>query len=240
MRRENTILISLFIFALSFAILLFPKNRLLARLSPQGTIDPGTVAEEFNPVERTGFYDNTPVKIPSNVLTLVESYAAPQLAYSDSRVLGESSGVKRIEVDLTNQRLYAYEGDHMIYNFLISSGKWGRTPTGTFDIWIKLRATKMSGGKKELGTYYYLPNVPYTMYFYNAETPKWRGFGIHGAYWHNNFGHPMSHGCINMKPEEAGLVYEWAQPDMNGKHTVYASDSNPGTKVVIYGTAPNS
>jgi hypothetical protein len=152
-------------------------------------------------------------------------------------VLGETTN-KRIEVDLTNQRLYTYEGDKLIHNFLVSTGKWGRTPTGTFSIWIKLRSTKMSGGSKALGTYYYLPNVPYTMYFYNAEVPKSRGYGIHGAYWHNNFGHPMSHGCINMKEEEVAQVYAWADPHSD-KNTTYASDENPGTPVVIYGTAPN-
>lgn len=152
-------------------------------------------------------------------------------------VLGETTN-KRIEVDLTNQRLYTYEGDKLIHNFLVSTGKWGRTPTGTFSIWIKLRSTKMSGGSKALGTYYYLPNVPYTMYFYNAEVPKSRGYGIHGAYWHNNFGHPMSHGCINMKEEDVAQVYAWANPS-GDKNTIYATEEDPGTPIVIYGTAPN-
>ncbi|OGH14644.1 MAG: hypothetical protein A2687_00505 [Candidatus Levybacteria bacterium RIFCSPHIGHO2_01_FULL_38_26] len=154
-----------------------------------------------------------------------------------SNVLGASSN-KRIEIDLTNQRLYAFEGDRKVFDFLVSTGKWGRTPTGTFNIWIKLRYTKMEGGNKALGTYYYLPNVPYTMYFYNDQIPKWRGFGIHGTYWHSNFGHPMSHGCINMKTEEVEQLYYWAEPPST-KHTTYASDSNPGTKIIIYGTAPN-
>ena len=193
------------------------------------------MTEEISP-EKTAVFDNKSLAIPPNLIAQLQS---PELL-AQSQVLGEATGLKRIEVDLTNQRLYAYDGDKLVYNFLISSGKWGKTPTGTFDIWIKLRATRMSGGSKELRTYYNLPNVPYTMYFANAEIPKWRGYGIHGAYWHNNFGHPMSHGCINMKPEEAGLVYEWAAPTMNGKHTMYASSENPGTKVVIYGTAPNS
>jgi len=95
------------------------------------------------------------------------------------------------------------EGDTTVGSFLISSGKWSPTPTGEWPIWIKLRYTRMKGGSKALGTYYNLPNVPYTMY-YN------QGYGIHGAYWHNNFGQPMSHGCINMKPEEAGIVFNWA------------------------------
>lgn len=156
----------------------------------------------------------------------------------DQRVLGENSSNKRIEVDLTNQRVYAYEGDRMVYNFLISSGLWGRTPTGSFRIWVKFRYTKMSGGSKALGTYYYLPNVPYVMFFYNDQVAKSRGYSLHGTYWHSNFGHPMSHGCINMKTEEAGLLYYWAQPDLQGKQSIYASAENPGTEVIIYGQAP--
>jgi hypothetical protein len=166
------------------------------------------------------------------------------LAQAPSRtlpVLGVNTTEKRIEVDLTNQRLYAFEGDTKVHDFLISSGKWGRTPTGTFNVWIKLRYTKMSGGSKALHTYYYLPNVPYTMYFYNDEIPKSRGFGIHGAYWHDNFGHPMSHGCINMKPEEAGVIYNWASPVVPaGQNMVYTSDDNPSTPIVIYGAAPTN
>lgn len=164
--------------------------------------------------------------------------AQPVLASAD--VLGETSSNKRIEVDLTNQRLYAFEGDRKVFDFLISSGKWGRTPTGTFRIWTKLRYTRMRGGVKELNTYYDLPNVPFTMFFANADIPTWRGFGIHGTYWHNNFGHPMSHGCINMKTEEAGQLYYWAEPVLGDKQSIRASEQNPGTPVVIYGTAPKS
>ena len=80
--------------------------------------------------------------------------------------------------------------------FLVSTGLPSTpTPTGTFYIWIKLSSTLMSGPG------YYLPNVPWTMYFY-------RGYGIHGTYWHSNFGQPMSHGCVNMKTSEAQFVFE--------------------------------
>lgn len=121
-------------------------------------------------------------------------------------ILGESTEQKQktIDVNLHEQRLYMKEGDTVVGSYLISSGKWAPTPTGSWPIWIKLRYTRMKGGSKALGTFYDLPNVPYVMYFY-------QGYGIHGAYWHNNFGHPMSHGCINMKPEEAGIVYNWAE-----------------------------
>ena len=183
---------------------------------------------EYDPDETEGFFMGRVVQFPK--------YVAHDLALPP--VLGENTDQKRIEVDLTNQRIYTYEGNRLVHNFLVSTGKWGRTPTGVFKIWIKLRSTKMSGGSKALGTYYYLPNVPYTMYFYNDQVPKHIGYGIHGAYWHNNFGHPMSHGCINMKEEEVAQIYAWASPT-GDKNTIHATDDNPGTQVVIYGTAPN-
>jgi len=155
-----------------------------------------------------------------------------------AQVLGTSDSNKRIEVDLTHQRLYAFEGDRKVYDFLVSTGKWGKTPTGTFHIWIKLRYTKMEGGNPALGTYYNLPNVPYVMFFENAEVPGYRGFSLHGTYWHSNFGHPMSHGCVNMKTEEAEQIYYWALPDLRGKSSISATADNPGTPIIIYGEAP--
>lgn len=157
-----------------------------------------------------------------------------------SHVLGESAFNKRIEVDLTNQRLYAFEGDRKVFDFLISSGKFSSTPTGEFQIWIKLRYVRMHGGNKALGTYYDLPNVPYTMFFYNDQVPKWKGYGLHGTYWHSNFGHPMSHGCVNMKTEDAEKLYYWVYPALGERSSALATNENPGTRVIIYGTTPAS
>ncbi len=183
---------------------------------------------EYKPLQ-TGEFMGKKVSPPEFM-----AYTRPDIA----NVLGDATSQnKKIYVDLTNQRLYAYEGDKMVYNFLISSGKWYPTPTGDFTIWIKLRYTLMQGGSKENHTYYNLPNVPYTMFFYNSEIPKSRGFGIHGAYWHNNFGHPMSHGCINMDPKDVEVLYTWAQPESQ-RYVTYANDTNPGTPVTIYGVTP--
>lgn len=123
-------------------------------------------------------------------------------AETDKQVLG--TGDERfIEVILSQQRLNAWEGNNLVYSFLVSTGLWAPTPTGDYRIWIKLASTTMKGGSKALGTYYYLPNVPCTMYFY-------KGYGIHGTYWHNNFGQRMSHGCINMRTSEACTLFNWA------------------------------
>ena len=205
-------------------------NDFLYKFSPQAIVNLDQTTGEYDPSIKTAVFDNKDVEIPETLAQDIET---------NSAVLGETTDAKRIEVDLTNQRLYAYEGDKQIYNFSVSTGKWGKTPTGKFKIWVKLRHTKMEGGSKALNTYYYLANVPYVMFFANEDIPKWRGFGLHGTYWHDNFGHPMSHGCVNMKTEEAGLIYAWAAPELeNNKKSVWASNENSGTEILIYGKAP--
>jgi len=173
--------------------------------SRQGRIDPKKISTYYDANEKTAIFNNKEMSIPDNFLASVND---------ESKVLGENNSEKRIEINLTEQKLYAYEGDNLVYSFLISSGLWDRTPTGTFKIWIKIRSQKMEGGSKELGTYYYLPNVPYIMFFYNDRFSKAMGYSLHGTYWHNNFGHPMSHGCINMKTSEVAQLYSWAEVDL--------------------------
>ena len=100
-----------------------------------------------------------------------------------------------VDVDLSEQMVYAYEGDNLLNSFLVSTGTAAHpTVVGQFRIWIMLRYTDMSGPG------YYLPDVPYTMYFYE-------GYGLHGTYWHSNFGTPMSHGCVNLRIEDAGWIF---------------------------------
>ena len=193
----------------------------------QQAIDPNSLVGEYNPLTTLGeFYGQQTIsaKMPS----------VPK----SHQVLGSSDKPKRIEVDLAAQRLYGYEGDQKIYDFLISSGKWGRTPTGTFRIWGKYRYAKMSGGSKALHTYYYLPNVPFVMFFSNDQVSAARGFSLHGTYWHNNFGHPMSHGCVNMKTEEAQQIFYWSQPNIGDAKSSRATPDDPGTEIVICGEAP--
>lgn len=151
-------------------------------------------------------------------------------------VLGQSTSPnKHIYVDLGSQTLYAYEDQKLVFSFPVSTGKWGPTPTGDFKIWIKLRYTRMTGG--EGADFYDLPNVPYVMFFSNNEVAASRGYSLHGAYWHNNFGHPMSHGCVNIKPENAEKIFYWANPPSNGNIT-YSSSDSPGTLITIYGQPP--
>ena len=123
--------------------------------------------------------------------------------YYQAEIYQAKENEKHILVVLSEQRLYTYEGDTLLNSYLISSGTANYpTVTGVFKVWIKLESTTMSGGSG--ADAYYLPDVPYTMYFYGD-------YGIHGTYWHNNFGTPMSHGCVNMRTEDAQEVFEWAE-----------------------------
>lgn len=162
----------------------------------------------------------------------------PSFAIANARaVLGDNTEEKHIYVDLTNQRLYAYDGNKLFLDTNVSTGKWGRTPTGDFRIWVWMKATRMSGGNQALGTYYNLPNVPFTMFFANNEISKAAGYSLHGTYWHNSFGQPMSHGCVNMYTPDAEKIFYWSNPAISG-WTTYATPENEGPLITIYGTAP--
>jgi lipoprotein-anchoring transpeptidase ErfK/SrfK len=116
--------------------------------------------------------------------------AAPQYASGD--------GERWIDVDLTHQAVYAYEGNTVVNSFIVSTGTWIHpTVTGQYKIYVKIRSGNMHGPG------YFLPDVPYIMYFY-------KGYGLHGTYWHHNFGTPMSHGCVNLETNDAAWLFNWA------------------------------
>jgi len=148
--------------------------------TPEITETPGTMVIEIVPDTLMG---ESMVPLSSALL--------PSIASS-------GNGARWIDVDLTNQRVYAYEGDVVVNAFIVSTGTWlTPTVTGEYKIYVKYRSAKMSGPG------YYLPDVPYIMYFYKS-------YGLHGTYWHNNFGTPMSHGCVNLATDDAGWLYNWA------------------------------
>ncbi len=149
-----------------------------ASSTPEITETPGTMAMDI---------------IADTPTSVIPTSSAPLPAIASS-----GNGTRWIDVDLTNQRVYAYEGDVIANSFIVSTGTWlTPTVTGQYNIYVKYRSTKMSGPG------YYLPDVPYVMYFY-------KGYGLHGTYWHNNFGTPMSHGCVNLKTDEAAWLFGWA------------------------------
>jgi lipoprotein-anchoring transpeptidase ErfK/SrfK len=131
-----------------------------------------------------------------------------------------------IRVDLSEQIVIAYEGAKPVRAFVISSGLPGTpTVTGEFRIRTKVSEQVMSGGVGSNA--YYLPGVKWVQYFYEE-------YSFHGTYWHNNFGNPMSHGCLNMTNADAKWLFDWAGPVWDGKTTWYKSSAeNPGTLVII-------
>jgi lipoprotein-anchoring transpeptidase ErfK/SrfK len=110
----------------------------------------------------------------------------------------EETDERWIDINLSEQTLSAYEGENIVDTFVVSTGRGGYpTVTGEFRIWVKVPMQDMSGPG------YYIRNVPWVMYFYQS-------YGIHGTWWHNNFGTPMSAGCVNMTIDDAEWMYGWA------------------------------
>lgn len=111
-----------------------------------------------------------------------------------------------VEVDLYEQTLAAYEGDRLVYASVISSGL-NRWPTreGLFQVWERWDEVKMSGAENRFD-YYFVEDVPHTMYFDDQL-----GIALHGAYWHDRFGYKHSHGCVNIPPRGAEWIYRWSE-----------------------------
>ncbi len=144
----------------------------------------------------------TPVTKAAPPLTLAKARLDPidqSIVYASANA--PEGEAKWIEVDLSDQMVVAYENGVPVRAFVISSGlpQWP-TVEGTFRIWAKTAAQTMSGGSRVAGDYYSLPNVQWVSYFYED-------YGLHGAYWHNNFGQPMSHGCVNMTNDDAEWLF---------------------------------
>jgi len=112
-----------------------------------------------------------------------------------------------IHVDLSEQTLVAYEGDEPVYATVISSGKEGyEPPTGLFKVQQKYISTTMSAADPIDG-FYEVEEVPWTLYYD-------RGYALHGAYWHTDFGKVRSHGCTNIAPVDARWLYYWSDPEV--------------------------
>jgi len=160
-----------------------------ATSTPTSTFTP-TNTRTFTPtVTRTATKKPTTTRLPATKV--------PGVAPSGKVPAGIQPGEHWIDVDISKQRAYAYDGNTLVRSFVVSTGIAAYpTVTGTYRIYVKYRYAPMSG----IG--WYLPNVPYVMYFY-------KGYGLHGTYWHNNFGVPMSHGCINFTIADAGWVYNF-------------------------------
>lgn len=227
--KRNPSLIFAILALILFLLLVFLRSTgVLSALSRTETVSNKTV-ESINQAsgqweipKKQAFFKKESLFVPNT---------APTVAERIQSVLSSQTGADRkwIEIDLGSQKLRAWEDNNLIYEFIVSTGtKWTPTPVGEFRIWIKLRYHTMEGGSKIYGNYYYLPNVPFVMYFH-------KGYGIHGTYWHNNFGTPMSHGCVNLSNPDAEKLFWWAQPTYQpNSWATRPTEDDLGTRVVVH------
>jgi lipoprotein-anchoring transpeptidase ErfK/SrfK len=168
-----------------------PTSTPTATLTPTPTLTPTTT---HTPTE-------TPTPTPTDTATPTFTPTETSIFFPPTPELphGVAEDEAWIDINLTTQTTHAYIGTELIRSFLVSTGtRQTPTVTGTYRVYVKYRSAHMSGPG------YYLPNVPFVMYFY-------QGYGIHGTYWHMNFGTPMSKGCINMKTDEAEWLFNFAE-----------------------------
>ncbi len=162
------------------------------------TMDVPIIADTATPQadDTNNSADATPTALPTDTpMPAATQYVVPTPGPNGS---GGSNTGRWIDVDLTHQAVYAYDGNTLVKSFIVSTGTWQHpTVTGQYHVYIKYLYKDMTGPG------YYLPNVPYTMFFY-------QGYAIHGTYWHSNFGTPMSHGCVNLSIPDSEWMYNWA------------------------------
>ncbi len=185
-------------------LIYLPADALQPRMAPAVAVKASLTPTPTNTPTPTSTPTATPTPTstptPTNTPTPTETPTeGPYVSWDYSTDPSELALEGRwIDVDLSAQRVFAYEGDKRVKTFVVSTGV-SRYPTvmGQFRVYVKYVADDMAGPG------YYLPDVPYTMYFY-------RGYALHGTYWHNNFGTPMSHGCVNLRTEDAEWLFKFA------------------------------
>lgn len=141
---------------------------------------------------------------------------------------------KRIVVSLPDQTVTCYEGDQAVFHTEVSTGAGGPTdngipritPSGRFRIAWKMPVRHMGDGELTNDIYAYeLPGVPWCSFFVST------GVAFHGTYWHDNFGTPMSSGCVNMRPDEAKWLFRWTLPE-NGPQAWFAEGAGTVVDVI--------
>jgi hypothetical protein len=164
-------------------------------------------------------YDSYYYTAPEGVHILTDDEIAPL----SPQVPAEK---KHIEINLVRQLLVAYEWDSPVYMARVATGQKNyESPTGWYRTFHKRPTYHMTGGADEFSVFD-LPGVPWDSYITDT------GVAIHGTYWHNDFGHPHSHGCINMAPKDAKWVFRWTLPSVPTGERVLL-DPGEGTRVLI-------
>jgi hypothetical protein len=219
--------------------ILYPKAKKYIVSVDHKHVNPGDSVSRFTAVRLTGDsvvigglrYDETDDNwwMRANEGTHTDPAAPP----SDL-----AAGEKWIDVNLTTETLVAFEGTNPVYATLVSTGKRNYedkekdhpTPPGTFRIREKHIAATMDGDVAS-DSPYSIEDVPWIMYFNGS-------YALHGAFWHGNWGHTQSHGCVNLSPLDAKAMFGWTEPHLpEGWHGVMSTTEKPGTRVVVHGEA---
>lgn len=140
-----------------------------------------------------------------------------------------------VDVDLSSKTLVLFEGTRPVYTALVSPGKRSKekkknhaTPTGSWRIREKHIAVTMDGDGASGDLPYSIEDVPFVAYYKGS-------YALHGAFWHSNFGREMSHGCVNLSPRDARVVFDFVEPRLpKGWHAVWATKAKPGSLVVVH------
>ncbi len=155
---------------------------------------------------------------------------APTRAASPSEL---RPGERWLDVDVTSQVLTAYIGERPVFATLVSTGRGAdgsilATPKGTHRLWVKLRTSNMDNLDDESAAENYaIQAVPWVMYFEH-------GYGLHGTFWHRDFGNKHSHGCVNLTPLDAERLFGWTSPKLPPGWTAALPTSyEPGTLVRV-------
>lgn len=170
--------------------------------------------------------------VGTRVLTVAGTLprSAVRLAWARPRPPGIGPAERWVHVDTEEQTLTAYEGDRLVFATLVSTGKQGwETPTGVFRVWLKVRHARMHGHRIR----YLVEEVPDILWFGHDVA-------IHAAVWHDRFGTPVSHGCVNLSLADGEWLFRWAPPPLpDGWHSLNpAAAGQPTLWVVIEGPTP--
>lgn len=149
---------------------------------------------------------------------------AVRLAFARPRPPAIPDGARWVHVDLREQVLTAYEGDHPVFATLVSTGKPGfETRAGTYQVWLKVKHGRMRGSREP----YDVEEVPSVLFFHGSEA-------LHGTFWHSGFGAPLSHGCVNLSVSDASWLFDWAPPKIPpGWHSILPASAAATLYVVV-------
>lgn len=138
-------------------------------------------------------------------------------------------GDRWISINLFEQTLVAYDKGELVFATMTATGLPGWwTQPGVFQVYKKLTTDTMSGAfAADRSDYYYLQDVPWVMYFDKERA-------LHGAYWHNGYGYPRSHGCVNLSPFDAHWLFDWG--DVGTWVYVFDPSGKTPTDAELYGS----